>query len=100
MYTSAQCAACLQFEREIGDRYDLSDVAATLPLRRRVFDPDEAIPAPGAPPVRGTPTFVALCDGREIDRITGYTGDELFWMRIAAVVLRMPERCSSGQRRG
>ncbi|MES0875238.1 thioredoxin family protein [Sinimarinibacterium thermocellulolyticum] len=93
MYTAADCAACLAFEREVGDRYPRSDVASVLPLKRRPYDPEDALPASGSAPVRGTPTFVAVCDGREIDRIVGYQSDELFWMRVEAIIQRLPPDC-------
>lgn len=93
MYTAEHCAGCIQFEREVGDRYDRTDAAFVLPLMRRSFDPRDAVPAPGSKPVRGTPTFVVLCKGREVDRIVGYSNDELFWMRVAAIRERMPASC-------
>ena len=33
-----------------------------------------------------TPTFVLVDEGREVDRIEGYPGEELFWWRLTAML--------------
>ena len=33
-----------------------------------------------------SPTFVMLVRGREVGRIVGYAGADLFWMQLAALI--------------
>lgn len=90
MFTSAACGACQQFEREVGDRYHLTAEARRVPLHRIALDAPRPPPIADIADVRGTPTFV-LMDGRtEIGRIAGYSSDELFWMRITALLAELP----------
>ncbi|MFA5940334.1 MAG: thioredoxin family protein [Sinimarinibacterium sp.] len=90
MFSSPSCGTCQQFEREVGDRYARTNDGKRIPLHRIGLHtprpPQLAIIAE----VRGTPTFVLLDADKEIGRITGYSGDELFWMRFAALVADLP----------
>jgi hypothetical protein len=60
-----------------------SDDGKLAPLvRRDRHDPDIAF----IPRVVYSPTFVMLVRGREVGRIVGYGGVDLFWMQLAAIM--------------
>ncbi len=79
MVTSDYCPFCRAWERDVGTVYDKSPYAADLPLTR--IEIGAAIPDDMAlaAPILGTPTFIVLRDGREIDRQRGYDDAEMFW---------------------
>jgi hypothetical protein len=74
------CVYCLVWHREVGvEKYALTDEGAFAPLRTI----DLHAPRPGdiafASPLRITPTFVLIEDGRELARFEGYPGEDFFW---------------------
>lgn len=86
MFSSPNCGACQQFEREVGDRYARTAEGRRIPLHRIGLHAPRPPQLADIAEVRGTPTFVLLDANREIGRITGYSSDELFWMRLAALI--------------
>ena len=44
---------------------------------------------------RFTPTFVLIEDGREIDRLRGYPGDEFFWYLLDQMIAKLPQETSN-----
>ena len=79
--------------REMGsrDRPDLSQDGIQPPrsVAAGEFDRDPA-PTITYAPIRYTPTFVLIEDGKEIGRIEGYPGDEFFWVRLENLLERLP----------
>ncbi len=86
MFTSPECAACAQFEREVGRSYVKTAEARLAPLHRQPLAASRPESLKAAGPVIGTPTFVLMENGREQGRIEGYSSDELFWMRLTALL--------------
>ena len=41
-------------------------------------------------PERLTPTFVLVHDGRELDRLRGYPGDDFFWGLLGRMLEKVP----------
>ena len=79
MVTSDHCPFCQAWERDIGVLYEKSPYAPSLPLKR--VDIGSAMPE-GVylqSPVLGTPTFLIIHNGQEIDRQRGYYNAEMFW---------------------
>jgi len=77
------CPYCARWEREVAPGYIASDDGKLAPLVRRYrHAPDIAF----IERVVFSPTFVLLVRGREIGRIVGYGGADLFWMQIAALI--------------
>jgi len=77
------CPYCARFEREVAPGYVASEDGKLAPLvRRDRRDPDVAF----IERVVFSPTFVMLVHGREVGRIVGYSGADLFWMQVAALV--------------
>ena len=79
MVTSDHCPFCQAWERDIGVLYEKSPYAPSLPLTR--VDVGSAMPEGVAlqSPVLGTPTFLIIHNGQEIDRQRGYDNAEMFW---------------------
>lgn len=79
MVTSDYCPFCQAWERDVGVVYDKSPYAPSLPLTR--VEMGSAMPEGVSlqAPVVGTPTFLIIQDGREIDRQRGYDDAEMFW---------------------
>jgi thioredoxin-related protein len=75
----AGCPWCARFEREAMKAYELSDLGKLAPLRRASLDDGQPRDAALDEPVRFTPTFVLLKDGRETARIVGYSDNALFF---------------------
>jgi len=79
MVTSDHCPFCRAWERDVGAIYDRSPYAPNMPLTRVETGaplPDDIVLTG---PVMGTPTFLIVSDGREIDRQRGYDDAEMFW---------------------
>ncbi|WP_295801415.1 thioredoxin family protein [uncultured Microbulbifer sp.] len=92
------CGACRAFDRDIGEIYPKTEEARTAPLRRlNISDiPGKRIVL-GAQRVQlnsepiGTPTFILISEGHEIDRFSGYSSDELFWMSLQRLLNKLPQ---------
>jgi len=89
MFRRAGCPWCQAWDREVA--YAKTALGRELPLRMAGLDgesPDIVLKAP----VRYSPTFVLVEDGREIARIEGYPGADFFWglLENAARRLRAP----------
>lgn len=79
------CIYCRRWHEEVGPGYPKSDEGKAAPLVRL----QKGAAALGAfKPVKYTPTFILVRDGREIDRLVGYPGADGFWTEIAAMLAR------------
>jgi hypothetical protein len=77
------CPYCARWEREVAPGYIASEDGKLVPLvRRDRRAPDIAF----IERVVFSPTFVMLVRGREVGRIVGYAGADLFWMQLAALM--------------
>ena len=94
---SPECGACRQFDREVGPIYEKTAESLALPLERVLIDDWQAdhhhLVECASAEVIGTPTFVQIRDCHELDRITGYSDAELFWLGHR----RMMNRIASDQ---
>lgn len=74
------CYYCRVFNRDIAPAYEKSELGAAAPLERAQLRgplPDGVSLA--SPPVV-TPTFILIgADGQEIERLTGFPGEDFFW---------------------
>ena len=81
---SPECGVCRQFDREVGPIYDKTDESLALPLERVLINDWQAsrhqLVECASANVIGTPTFLQIRDCQELDRITGYSDAELFWL--------------------
>lgn len=77
------CPYCARWDREVAPGYVASEDGKIAPLvRRDRHDRDIAF----IPRVVFSPTFVMLVHGREVGRIVGYGGADIFWMQLAALM--------------
>lgn len=83
------CVWCERWHRDVGASYGKTDEARVLPLRRVNVDAQATSRVALASPVRYTPTFVVVDDGREIGRIIGYISDDAFWGLLGSFVARV-----------
>lgn len=87
MYRRAGCPYCQTWDREIGPIYPKTDIGKQLPLRQVHLDRGKDNSVELKSPVRFTPTFVVVEDGKEKARIEGYPGDFFFWARLEKLML-------------
>ena len=82
------CQYCRQWDAQIAHVYPKTPEGRAAPLRR--YDIHEDVPAGVTLDgnVRFTPTFVLIRDGREIDRLEGYPGEDFFWGLLGAMLSR------------
>lgn len=92
MVETKGCPWCAKWHRDLGAVYPKTAEGRRLPLR--------VVRLESLPPdlgkiknLRYAPTFVALQCGREVGRITGYNGDEMFWGELAEIVNRLKPAC-------
>ena len=81
---SPECGACRQFDLEVGPIYEKTAESLALPLVRVLIDEWQAdrhqLVECASAEVIGTPTFLQIRNCQELDRITGYSDAELFWL--------------------
>jgi thioredoxin-related protein len=73
------CPWCARFEQEVLPGYPLSDIGKTAPIRRVSVDDGQPRNVVLDEPVRFTPTFVLLRNGKEAGRIVGYMENGVFY---------------------
>lgn len=89
MFEEAGCPWCRKWRVEVGPGYPKSPEGQRAPLR--VIDIHGKLP-PGitlASPVRASPTFVLVEDGREVGRIVGYPGADFFWGLLDGLIRKL-----------
>lgn len=89
MFEQAGCIYCQRWDRDVGALYGRTDEAKALPLRRVDIQNQKTSGVALASPVRYTPTFVVVDNGREIGRITGYSNDDAFWGQLDALAAKL-----------
>lgn len=89
MFEAAGCPYCARWNREVAPIYPKTVEGKRAPLRRVNI----AAPRPADLAAIGgvvyTPTFVLMDGGREIGRIVGYGGDEIFWSLLTDLVAKL-----------
>ena len=87
MYRRAGCPYCLAWDREIGPIYPKTEISKTLPLRHVHLDRGKDNSVELKSPIRFTPTFVVVENGKEKARIEGYPGEFFFWGVLEKLLL-------------
>lgn len=98
MFERDGCAWCQRWDREVGPVYGKTAEASVLPLRRVNTDSQPSGGIALASPVRYTPTFIVVDNGREVGRITGYINDDAFWGLLSALTTRITPPESTPER--
>lgn len=90
---ATDCPVCAQFDAAAGAIYPRTEEARIMPMRRVSLASWQAAEDPATACVEkaviGTPTFLLIDGCAELDRITGYSNDELFWLGIARMRNRL-----------
>lgn len=86
MFERAGCPWCARWNREVAPGYVQSDEGRYAPLRRVDIDQGQPQGVQLKLPVRYTPTFVLVDEGREIGRLIGYIDAATFWGLFAKMV--------------
>ncbi len=79
MVTSEHCPYCQAWERDVGAVFNKSPYAAKLPLTRVEIGSKIPKNISLKKPIIGTPTFLIIRNGQEIDRQRGYVDEEIFY---------------------
>lgn len=91
MVEQHDCPFCERFLAEIGPIYPKTEEGKLAPLLRvNLSDPLED-QYELLKPVSYTPTFILIEDGAEIDRLTGYRGDEHFWFLLGEMLEKIKQ---------
>ena len=98
MFEQAGCPWCQKFDREIAPIYGKTEDGLRAPLRH--VDIDKTLPPDLAfvQVERFTPVFVLVDKGREIGRIRGYGGEEMFWTQLYMLMRKLDASGAGGQR--
>ena len=89
MFRRDGCSWCAKWDREIAPIYPKTEFNLRAPVRQVNLDRDRG-PSIVHAPIRYTPTFVLVEDGKEVGRIEGYPGDEFFWVRLENLLKQSP----------
>lgn len=97
MFEQPGCPWCQVFDEQIGPIYGKSEDGLRAPLRR--VDIDKPLP-PDLTFIqveRLTPLFVLVDKGREIGRIRGYGGEEMFWTQLYMLMQKLDAAGTGGE---
>jgi thioredoxin-related protein len=100
MFEAVGCPYCARWNREIAPIYPKTAEGKRAPLRRVDIAQPRPVDLAGIGNIVYTPTFVLVEDGKEIGRIVGYGGDEIFWSLLAELFAKLdrikePRRATS-----
>ena len=74
------CLYCKMWHEDVGpEKYSRAAEGAFAPLRRIDLHAPRPEDIAFASPLRITPTFVLVDEGRELARMEGYPGEDFFW---------------------
>lgn len=85
------CPWCERWHEEVGGIYSKTDEGQIAPLRIVNIHDKWPEDLENIRKERFTPTFILIEDGKEIDRLRGYTGDEFFWFLIGEMLKKLPD---------
>lgn len=90
---SKSCPSCLRFDRDVGEIYPRTQESSRAPMTKVTMDElaDHPLGACIGEEVFGTPTFIMLNQCTELDRIVGYSTDELFWLGLNRMLNQLPD---------
>ena len=86
-FTSKTCPYCQWWDKDIGDIYPKTEYSKEFELKRITFEVGFKSQILGLKKtITGTPTFVFVYQGKEVGRIEGYNGPEMFWWQVESIV--------------
>lgn len=90
MFEETGCYWCARWNDEIGPIYPKTAEGKLAPLRRLSIRDGRPDDLKLAKPVRFTPTFVLVHEGKEIGRIEGHPGEDFFWGLLGQMLRDLP----------
>jgi len=88
VFETDDCAYCRMFRKEIRPTYEQGARAKAVPMHFVDALQVDAEKVGLAGPVNVLPTVILVKDGQEVDRLTGYTGPEIFFQSLAVMMNR------------
>lgn len=86
MFRQSGCPWCTAWDRTIGPVYPMTDIGKKFTLRHvDLYGSRQDWPRLNEP-VRFTPTFVLVDQGKELGRIEGYAGEHFFWGQLERLI--------------
>lgn len=85
------CPYCERFNAEIGNIYPKTTEGKQAPLVRIQLEDPWPEKYSGIKKASVTPTFILVHEGKEIDRMLGYQGDEFFWFLLGNMLEKLPK---------
>lgn len=95
MVEQAGCPYCKRWDAEVAPAYPKTPEGKAAPLRRHDLGQGQPKDIALQRPVRYTPTFVLVDEGREVARITGYIDNAMFWGTLSQLVAQLPRKSST-----
>jgi len=100
MFEAVGCPYCARWNREIAPIYPKTAEGKRAPLRRVDIAQPHPVDLGAIGNIVYTPTFVLVEEGKEVGRIVGYGGDEIFWSLLAELFAKLdrikePRRATS-----
>ena len=83
------CVYCAKFDRQIAPAYPKTAEGKRAPLRRLQLNEPWPADLQSIKPAQYTPTFILVDEGKEVDRLTGYPGDEHFWFLLNTMLEKL-----------
>ena len=98
MFEEPGCPFCRRWHAEIGPAYPNTAEGKRAPLRILSMERPTPQGIALAGPIRFSPTFVLIQNGREVGRITGYPGPDFFWPLLEALMGKLSQSPASARR--
>lgn len=97
MFEHVGCVVCKKFKAEMLPKYLNSKYAKEMPIRSIVAGDDAAYAGIELKsyPFYYSPTFVLVEDNKELVRIRGFAGEDLFWQQIANIYANHKDKFKS-----
>ncbi len=89
MFERDGCPYCARWDAEVAPAYMKTVEGLRAPLRRYNIGLGQPKDIVLERPVRYTPTFVLVDDGREVSRITGYVENGMFWGLLQPMIAKL-----------
>ena len=90
LFETEGCPWCLAWDAEVGVIFHKTAEGRAAPLRRIDIGDPRPTALAALPDIIYTPTFVLMDGGREVGRIVGYPGEDLFWGLFGELLGRLP----------
>lgn len=98
MFEEPGCPFCRRWHAEVGPAYPNTAEGKRAPLRVLSMERPTPQGIALARPIRFSPTFVLIQNGREVGRITGYPGPEFFWPLLEGIMGKLSQSPASARR--